>query len=142
MSLVRVARAVYRRWSRCRESGHAPAAARVIANPSGTYANEHPWLKCFKGPKNFWNERLKRFQTVTVGYENDHGHRQCLQVLLKFNALVGGQQGVERACSLAKQRAIAQAGPCHLGDGTSVVASQQIRERPGQRFIEQESHER
>jgi hypothetical protein len=29
-----------------------------------------------------------------------------------------------------------------LADGANVVASQQIRERPRQRFIEQESHER
>ena len=96
----------------------------------GTYANEHLWLERFKSLKNLGNERLKRFQTVAVGHENNNGHRQRLQVLLEFDVLIGSQQRVERRRRLAKQRTVAQTGPAHLRDGASVVASQQVCERP------------
>jgi hypothetical protein len=75
-------------------------------------------------------------------HEHANGHRQRIQVLLELDVLVGRQQRVERSRRLAKQRTVAQTGPTHLRNGVGVVARQQVREGTGQRFIEQESHER
>lgn len=122
----------------CSGRRHAPPLNRSV----DTYANEHVRLKRFKSLTNLGNERLERFHTVAVGHEHDNGHRQRLQVLLELDVLVGSQQRVERSRRLAKQRTVAQTGPTHLRNGASVMARQQVRERPGQRFIEQESHER
>ena len=97
----------------------------------GTHANENFGLESLENPENMWNERLKRFDTVTVGHKNDDRHRQRLQVLLEFDALVGRQQCVEFGGGLPKERTVAKAGPAHLSYGVNLVADQQVRQRLG-----------
>ena len=98
-------------------------------------------MESLKNPENIRNEGLKRFETIAAGNKNDDRHRQGFQVLLEFDVLVGGQQRVELGGRLLKERTIAEARPAHFRYGMNVVADQQVRQRPGQRFIEEESHE-
>ncbi len=99
-------------------------------------------MESFKNPENVWKQRLKRLQAVAVGNEDHNGQRQRLQVLLEFDVLIGGQQRVKQGHRLSEQRTVAQTGPTHLRDGANVVANQQICQRPRQRLIEEESHEK
>lgn len=108
----------------------------------GTYANEDVWLESFKNLEEIWKEWLERLQAVAVGNEDHNGQRQRLQVLLELDVLVGSQHRVEHWRRLAKQRTVAQTGPTQLRDGAYVVANQKACQRPGQRLIEEESHER
>ena len=107
-----------------------------------THPNQDVWFESFECLENGRKQRLKRLQAIAVGNEDHDGQRQRLQVLLELDVLVGSQHRVEQGCGLAKQRTVAQTGPTHLRDGANVVASQQVCQRPGQRFIEEESHER
>ena len=88
-------------------------------------------MESLKNTENIGDERLKRFDTVAVGYKNDDRHRQRLEVLFEFDVLVGRQQRVELGGGLPKERTVAKAGPAHLSYGVNVVADQQVRQRPG-----------
>ena len=93
----------------------------------GTYANELPGSKSLKDGGQLWQEWLKRLDAVGRGGEDNHGDGQLIQVLLKLDALIGGQQHVERFAGLVQQSTIVEAGPTHLGDSTNVMPRQQPR---------------
>ena len=45
--------------------------------------------------KNPGDQGHERFEAIAVGYQNDNGDRERLEVLLEFNVLVGGEERVE-----------------------------------------------
>lgn len=83
-------------------------------------------MESLKSPENVGNERLKSFDPVTAGHEDDDRERQHLQVLLELDILVGGQQRVEFDGGLPEERTVTKAGPAHLRYGANVVTDQQV----------------
>ena len=122
------------------ETARSETAASVERETLGAYPHQSPWLESVERLKNPGDQRHKRFEAVAVGYQNDDGDRERLKVLLKFNALVGGEDRVEFGGGLSEERTVAQAGPAHLRNRTNIVAYEQVSQWPGQRFIEQKSH--
>ena len=98
-------------------------------------------MESFESLKNVGDQGLERLETVAFRHQNDHRNRQRFQVLLEFDVLVGGENRLEFSGRLLEERTVAQASPAHLRDGSNVVAHEEIRQWPGERFIEQESHE-
>lgn len=45
--------------------------------------------------KNTGDQGNERLEAVAVGYQNDDGDRERLEVLLEFDVLVGSEDGVE-----------------------------------------------
>ena len=82
-------------------------------------------MKGLKSSKYLRHERLKGLKSITGGNEQDDGDRQGLEVLLKFDVLVGRQDDVEGLSGTAEEFAVVEAGPLHFGDGSCVVPSEQ-----------------
>ena len=61
----------------------------------GAYPHQSPWLESVERLKNPGDQGHERFEAVAVGYQNDDGDGKRLEVLLEFDVLVGGEDGVE-----------------------------------------------
>jgi hypothetical protein len=62
--------------------------------------------------------------------------RQCLEVLLKLDALVRCQHDIERIGGLAQESTVLEAPPTDLGNGLGFVAYKQLCQRSWERLIE------
>ena len=112
-----------------REKGKAAAGKRET---SGAYPHQSPWLESLERLKNPSDQRHERFEAVASGYQNNDGDGKRLEVLLEFDVLIGGEDGVEFVGGLPQECTVTQAGPAHLRNRTNLVAYEQVSERPRQ----------
>jgi hypothetical protein len=75
--------------------------------------------------KNLRNQRLQGLKTIAVHDKHEYRNRKRLQVLLKLDMLIGGEDDVEGRRGLSKQRAISQTRPLHVGDRLSIMPDEQ-----------------
>ena len=76
----------------------AAAATRAAAGEHealGAYSHQGSWLESVERLKNTGDQGHERFEAVAVGYQNDDGDGKRLEVLLEFDVLIGGEDGVE-----------------------------------------------
>ena len=76
----------------------AAAATRAAAGEHealGAYSHQGSWLESVERLKNTCDQGHERFEAVAVGYQNDDGDGKRLEVLLEFDVLIGGEDGVE-----------------------------------------------
>jgi len=71
-------------------------------------------------------QQPERLHPVRRDDEDDDGNWETAEVLLVFQALVGGQQRVELGGGLPKERTVAKAGPARLRYGVNVVAGRSV----------------
>ena len=76
----------------------AAAATRAAAGEHealGAYPHQGSWLESVERLKNTGDQGHERFEAVAVGYQNDDGDGKRLEVLLEFDILIGGENGIE-----------------------------------------------
>ena len=73
----------------------------VSAKRLGAYPHQGSWLESVERLKNTGDQGHERFEAVAVGYQDEDGDGKRLEVLLEFDVLVGGEDGVEFAGGLS-----------------------------------------
>ena len=121
---------------------NGPEPDPVCTRPLDADVNELAWRQGLKTSQEGRYQGAEGSDPVRRCNEHDDGDRECTQILLMFQILIGRQEGVERTSRKLQQLAVSGARPAHCGNCANFVLGKQPGKRPGQRFIEQYAHRR
>ena len=107
---------------------------------SASDLGDRPRLEVDQGSEKLRNQRQKVLQAVRSRTQHDDPERSAADSLLRWDALVGGDQDFEPACHRVQEVAVVQVTPAHFWSMPNIVADEVLPQPSGHTCVEEHSH--